>query len=76
MMQKFVFHMLAFDLMPYSKRGCGLAKEGLPKAALQQLCAVHFEYLGPQKPTQKEQKIYKDENVSGSVGRDQGQNVA
>ena len=59
MMQKFVFHMLAFDLMPYSKRGSGLAKEGLPKAALQQLCAVHFEYLGSQKPTQKEQKNIK-----------------
>ena len=59
MMQKFVFHMLAFDVMPYSKRGSGLAKEGLSKAALQQLCVVHFEYLGSQKPTQREQKNIK-----------------
>ena len=60
MMQKFVFQMLVFDLLPYSKKGNGLAKEGLPKASLQQLCAVHFEYLGSQKPTQKEQKNVKN----------------
>ena len=59
MMQKFVFHMLVFDLLPYGKRGSGLAKEGLPKASLQELCAIHFEYLGPQKPSQKEQKNVK-----------------
>ena len=59
LMQKFVFHMLVFDLLPYSKKGNGLAKEGLPKASLQQLCVVHFEYLGSQKPTQKEQKNVK-----------------
>ena len=46
MMQKFVFHMLVFDLLPYTKKGNGLAKEGLSKGALQQLCVVHFEYLG------------------------------
>ena len=56
MMQKFVFHMLVFDLLPYSKKGNGLAKEGLSKGALQQLCGVHFEYLGSQKPSNKEQK--------------------
>ena len=50
MMQKFVFHMLVLDLLPYSKKGNGLAKEGLPKASLQQLCVVHFQYLGSQKP--------------------------
>ena len=55
MMQKFVFHMLVFDLVAYSKKGNGLAKEGLSKSALQQLCEAHFQYLGSQKPSQKEQ---------------------
>ena len=59
MMQKFVFHMLVFDLVPYSKKGNGLAKEGLSKSALQRLCFAHFEYLGSQKPSQKEQKNVK-----------------
>ena len=59
MMQKFVFHMLLFDLLPYTKKGNGLAKEGLSKGALQQLCGVHFEYLGSQKPSNKEQKNVK-----------------
>jgi hypothetical protein len=54
MMQKFVFHMLVLDLAAYKKRGAGLAKEGLSKVALQQLCSAHFEYLGSQKPTLKE----------------------
>ena len=76
-MQKFVFHMLAFDVMPYSKRGSGLAKEGLSKAALQQLCVVHFEYLGSQKPTQREQKNIKMKAYPElwALGRDQGSNV-
>ena len=59
MMQKFVFHMLVFDLASYSKKGNGLAKEGLSKSALQQLCEAHFQYLGSQKPSQKEQKNVK-----------------
>ena len=59
LMQKFVFHMLVFDLLPYTKKGNGLAKEGLSKGALQQLCVVHFEYLGSQKPSNKEQKSVK-----------------
>ena len=54
MMQQFVFHMLVLDLTAYKKRGGGLAKEGVSKVALQQLCSVHFEYLGSQKPTLKE----------------------
>ena len=59
MMQKFAFHMLVLDLAPYKKRGAGLAKEGLSKVALQQLCSAHFEYLGSQKPTPKEIKNLK-----------------
>ena len=59
MMQKFVFHMLVFDLASYKKRGAGLVKEGLSKVALQQLCSAHFEYLGSQKPTLKEIKNVK-----------------
>ena len=43
MMQQFVFHMLVLDLAAYKKRGGGLAKEGVSKVALQQLCSVHFE---------------------------------
>ena len=64
MMQKFVFHMLVFDLASYKKRGAGLVKEGLSKVALQQLCSAHFEYLGSQKPTLKEIKKREDEVVS------------
>ena len=55
LMQQFVFQMLAYDLVPYARRGGGLVKVGLQKSALVQLLTVHFEFLGSEKPPMKKQ---------------------
>ena len=60
LMQQFVFRMLAYDLVPYTKRGGGLVKAGLQETALAQVLTVHFENLGSEKrPTQKVQRDLK-----------------
>ena len=60
LMQQFVFRMLAYDLVPYTKRGGGLVKAGLQKTALVQVLTVHFENLGSEnRPTQKVQRDLK-----------------
>ena len=43
-----------------SSAGNGLVKPGLSKKCLEQLCTVHFNYMGSQKPAGKEQKAIKN----------------
>eukprot|EP00435_Cladocopium_sp_Y103_P051080 s1595_g15.t1 len=46
MMEKYVFIVLHLDLLPYQKRGTGFVKEGVTRAALDELCNAYFAGLG------------------------------